>query len=67
MAQDGHAPFGQTHKRAPVLGIPKPQVMDKATQCKHYFIPHIRERSSFRDLECSKVGAEGTLSEEGKV
>lgn len=37
--------------------------MDKATQYKH-FIPHIRERSNFRDLEYSKVGTEKTLSEE---
>lgn len=64
MAQDGHGPSVQTHKRALVLGTPKPQVMDKATQCKHYFIPHIRERSTFRDLEYSKMGTEGTLSGE---
>lgn len=67
MAQDSQVPSVQTHKCVPVLGTPKPRVMDKATQCKHYFIPHIRERSSFRNLEYSKVGTERTLSEENDL
>lgn len=36
MAQDSHVPSGQAHEHAPVLGTPKPQVMDKATQYIHF-------------------------------
>lgn len=69
MTRDIHVPSGQDHEHVPVLATPKTQVIDKARV--HTFqrildclIPHTRERSTFRDLENSKVGTERILSED---